>query len=309
MHALLLVIPLWLGLLLSLLYPYQGLAFSKWGIVALFLLGILNTIGLDINVIKNRKSVQTLKLLPFIGGYVFFPAIQLILAFFLVSDPFLQLGVLFAAISPTAMIAPQFFRVGSNERGDAVYYFLISTIAYPLLITAYMHLFDFQLLDIPILPMVKDVLIVTILPVLMSLSLKKFRLYKKIIAQKNMIYILQLANLILVGFLIFTYFGSTLIKINLDQYGLFQIIAVFGLAFFQNFGTFFFFRKFGASDVDSISFSIKNVALSGGILSVFSPQSILACSSVFVAHAGLISFLVLRFKYLKNSTASSKSHE
>jgi hypothetical protein len=100
-----------------------------------------------------------------------------------------------------------------------------------------------------------------------------------------------LINYSSVAFLVFIYFGSAFTKTSVEQLSFKTLIGLSLTSLFQDFGTFYLAKLLGLSRQEAVSFALKNVALSGGILLLFHPQAVLGCSSVFIAHALFFSFM------------------
>lgn len=287
----LLSMPIWLGLFLALFFPYWGLNTSKWGFTALLILSFLNTFIFNFKNSISKSSVNWKNIsFNLIIGYTLFPALQLLLAKLLLDDASLQLGVMLASIAPIAIVTPQFLSA-KEEIDSAILYILISTLLYPLLCFAYFSALGFERFGIHIVPLIKDVLILTLTPVLLSLILEfSFPKIKDLFVAKIKP-ATPWVNMTLIGFLVFIYFGSSFTKTNVSEISPQLWLSLIILAFSQDFLSFLILRLFKQPKTEQICFSIKNVALSGGALLVFHPQGILTCSSVLIAHAVVYTLL------------------
>lgn len=223
--------------------------------------------------------------------YTLLPALQMILASFFLDSKSLQLGVLLASLSPIAIIAPQLLSGYEKQRAHSLLYVVISTLLYPVLVFVFIHLYNLQNLNLPFLPLLRDSLIITLVPLLFSITFD-FSAPK---AKERIIPILNkiapFVNYAAIAFLVFIYFGSAFTKTSIEQLSLKTLIGLGVTSLFQDFGTFYLAKFLGLSRQDAVSFAVKNVALSGGILLLFHPQAVLGCSSVFVAHALFFSFM------------------
>ncbi|MGZ3725597.1 MAG: hypothetical protein ACXWQQ_07340 [Pseudobdellovibrio sp.] len=285
MNSIFLSIPIWLGMLLALSFPYYGLNSSKYGLIALFVLSLLNTFNFNFktSVKEQSRNWKRIVLNLFIA-YTLLPSIQLILAKLLIHNSSLQLGYLLAAIAPVAIVAPQF--VSTKEQKDlSVVYILISTLAYPLFCLFYIRVLSFEGFSVHILPIIKDVTLLTVIPVFFSLFIEKFAAPVKRQITAAIRPVTPFVNMSLIGFLVFIYFGSAFTKTNLSEIGSGAWFSIVLIALCQDFLALYILKFFNFDLTEKICFSIKNVALSGGVLLIFHPEGILACSSVFAAHA------------------------
>lgn len=120
-----------------------------------------------------------------------------------------------------------------------------------------------------------------------EIPLKRFRLY------------LPMANMIVIGVLSYTYMGAALQKLSITNIGWAPLAYVIGLAFLLDFGTYFLMgyvlKSFRISPERKqsiqICLSMKNVAISGGILLFEFPVATLASSFVFFAHSFFFTYL------------------
>ena len=283
--------PVWIGLVLAFVFPYYGLALSRWGFLALFVLSLSNTVVFTFKSYSISRKAWVELLTNVAICYSLLPALQLLLAKLMLHDRSLQLGVLFAAISPVAIVAPQFLKKADWEKNKSVLYVLISTLLYPVLCYAYLKVLKLEGLGIQIWPLIWDVLALTLIPLVISAGFEifagglKHRFLGAFESPSRWL------NMMLIGFLVFVYFGSGFAKINQSEITVVSLGGLVAIAIFQDFGTLGLMKILGFSRVEQISFSIKNVALSGGVMLVFHPQATLACSFVFIAHALLFTLL------------------
>ena len=286
--------PVWLGIALALAFPYYGLAMSKWGFLTLLALSFSNLFFFEFR--KTWRSGESSKGMFFylFIGYVLWPCLQMILAKTFIQDPSLQLGVLMASIAPVAIVGPQFLPEKSRDR--AITYILLSTLFFPLICFSYLKILGFERWGVQVVPLVRDTFILTFLPLIISFLVEILAPSLKSWMAARTQKVIPWINMIFVGFLIFVYFGSAFAKTNLSEIGYGMIFGLILMALFQDFGLYSIMKWLKFPREEQICFSMKNVALSGGVLLVFHPQSILACSIVFVAHALLFTVLLRKSK-------------
>lgn len=286
----LLSIPIWLGLCLAFIFPYYGLTISSWGFTALFILSVLNTFTFNFKSSLGKKLNWRRIGFNLLIAYTLFPAIQLLLAKFLINDPSLQFGLLMASIAPIAIVVPQFLSEKS-ETDTAIVYILVSTLLFPVVCYFYLKALGFDRFGIHIVPLIKDAVILTFAPILLSFQFELLTpsLKEKLVANARPV--TPFINMLLIGLLVFIYFGSAFAKTNFSELKPSLWAALVFIAFCQDFVPLLLLRLFKFPKTEQICFSLKNVALSGGVLLVFHPQGILACSSVLVAHSVLFTLL------------------
>ena len=283
---------IWLGLLLAVFFPYAGFKLSPLGLPILVLMSLVSFLPVQYKSLFNDKLPYKSLLYGLIICYSLFPALQMLMASIFFSDSkSLQLGVLLASISPIAIIAPQFLSGNSEHQRESLFYVVVSTLLYPIIAVSYIKLFQLDSLNIPFMHLIKDSALIALLPPVLSIILELIAPQMK---QKFSPFVLKIAPIVNFGsiaFLVFIYFGSVFAKSQLSLLQTSDYIGLILISLFQDFGAFFIAKYFKFSLRDAVSFALKNVALSGGVLLIFYPQAIIACSAVFVAHALFFSFM------------------
>lgn len=155
-------------------------------------------------------------------------------------------------------------------------------------------------MGLKIVPIIKDTLILTLLPLMLSFLFEMILPSLKQKIQDQVKGISPHLNMILIGLLVFVYFGASFSKTNYTGIDTFTMISLGFLAFMQDFGTYFLMRLMKFPEAETICLSIKNVALSGGVLLIFHPQGVLSCSLIFIAHALFFTFLAKKIKDQNN---------
>jgi predicted Na+-dependent transporter len=168
---------------------------------------------------------------------------------------------------------------------------MISTLCFPFISVLMLYFFGFHQIGMNLWPVIRDSLILTIIPMIVSLLLSRFAFNFKNGLIKSLSAVLPFINMLIIGYLVFIYFGSSFAKMNLERLNPGIIGYLLFNACLQDFGSFWILKKIGFSNAERASFSIKNVALSGGILLIFQPQAALACSAIFLAHGILFAIL------------------
>ena len=282
---------IWLGLLFALLFPYWGFELSRLGLPVLLLMSLVSFFPLKTRALVRENFQFSQLLLGLLICYTLLPAMQMLLASLLLDSKSLQLGVLLASLSPVAIIAPQLLSRHEKAQTQSLLYVVISTLLYPALVFVFIHLYNLQTLNLPFLPLLRDSLIITLVPLLLSVFFDFVvpKVKERIIPTLSKV--APVINFASIAFLVFVYFGSAFTKTSIEQLSLKTLIGLGITSLFQDFGTFYLAKFLGLSRRDAVSFALKNVALSGGILLIFHPQAVLGCSSVFIAHALFFSFM------------------
>ncbi len=285
-------IPIWLGLALAIIFPYYGMKLSGAGFSILFGLCFWNLFFFDFKSSLKASNLSWDLCFYMLIGYVLFPALQMLIIRPLIDDHSLRLGYMLAAISPVAVICPQF--LSEDKRDKAIIYILLSTLLYPIICYFFISALKFENLGIKIIPIIKDTLILTMLPLVLAivtqLLMPAFKSRIKA-ATKNYN---SLINMCLIGSLVFIYFGASFAKTNYASINGLTIFILVALALLQDFGAYGLMKMLKFPETEVVCFSIKNVALSGGVLLIFHPQGVLSCSLVFMAHALFFTFLTFK---------------
>ena len=149
----------------------------------------------------------------------------------------------------------------------------------------------FDRFGIHIIPLIKDAVLLTFAPVLLSYQVELLAPEVKGKVVNFLRPATPAVNMTLIGLLVFIYFGSAFSKTNFSEVDMRVWLTLGFLAFCQDFLPLALQKLFKFSTTEQLCFSIKNVALSGGVLLIFHPQGILACSTVLVAHAVFFTLL------------------
>jgi predicted Na+-dependent transporter len=132
-------------------------------------MSLVSFFPLKIRTLVRENFQLSQMLLGLLICYTLLPALQMILASFFLDSKSLQLGVLLASLSPVAIIAPQLLSNHEKQRMNSLLYVVISTLLYPALVFVFIHLYNLQTLNLPFLPLLRDSLIITLLPLLFSI--------------------------------------------------------------------------------------------------------------------------------------------
>lgn len=279
---------------LGLLMPYAALQLAPFGFIFLFLLMFFA--GFSVNWSRLREGMA--KPWPLVGGllatFIFIPIWQWSLVTLLIDNQKLASGMLFASLMPVALVAPFFARRREVNAELAYALMLMSTLLTPLLSPAIFHFLGGTELPIKTGPLMLNLGVFAVAPLLASAIASAFlpRLGSWLVPR------LPWLNAAALGFLIFILFGSVFMKINFSYLPKDVLAKLLLLALIQDFGMYFLIRQLARFFTDAataktlaISLSMKNVAISAGILLFYDPPAALPSAVVFLAHGFLFTWL------------------
>lgn len=212
------------------------------------------------------------------------------------------MGLFWAALCPVALVAPSFARSRGADHELAHSFVMLSTLIAPLAFLTLPEIFYPGRLSSGLISTQADLLLICSLPVLLGVAIHHV-LFSKI---PSLLKILQngipVLNMILIGVLAYTYFGTALLKSNWNLLPWPEIAKITFLVLLLDFGVFTVFRPIwkhlGAPPQEGealrISLAMKNVAISGAILTFADPRAAFASSLVFLVHGLFFSFLSVR---------------
>ncbi len=284
-------------ILLALLFPYTAIKLHPIAIIFLFLLMLVNSLMIDWPKLKDITKNIKLVLLANFFIFIISPAIILLFAKYLLNDNQYIYGVVFSALTPTALVAPFFTKILKGKKELSYSILLSSMILSPIAMPIMLKILVGPLLPISTYLIFKDILLILPLPILISYILYKYNTKINPFIKKNG----AILNFILLGSLIFILFGTAFNKINFNNTNNILFLKLLILAFIQDFAIIilwgFISNKFKNKD-DSIaiivSVSMKNIAIAAGILLLHDPKAAIAPAIGFIAHAILFTPLVLK---------------
>ncbi|MEQ1722245.1 MAG: hypothetical protein ABL930_03655 [Pseudobdellovibrio sp.] len=300
-------LPIILGLVLAIVYPYP--AFQLNTVIYFLLFSIMFFTSLIYDFSNNNFSSKNLAyiFLFLFFGFLLMPAVQWFLSQFMVQDHALQQGLFYASLSPIAIVAPHLVKLKNGKDSLSYQLMWLTTFMSPLLLLLMSLLFSPQHIDINLYSYIKDLAFLCFFPILLS------SIFKKIIKKEN-VYIqnikkyLPSLNFICIGLLSYTLMGTMLVKVGFSAISYRDLFAVLLLALIQDFGTYLFAKFILPENSDPtlkktlmISISIKNVALTAGLLLFYQPKMAFAAAAGLLAHA-------LFFIYLSFNSKDEKSN-
>jgi BASS family bile acid:Na+ symporter len=291
----LLGIPILIAFLLGYLFPFTALELSKFAFYILIAMMTLSFLNTDLS---KLKEVTKLKKEIFLGLFTLFiltPLIQWLLCHLLLTDETFFYGTFFASLCPIAIVAPQFTKkIGGNENLSFILMF-ISVLLFPFASSAYLFFLTSNALSIQVAPLFFDAAILTFVPMILALLIKKFLPLLK----EKLSLITFNFNMLSIAFLAFAYFGASMSKLNISYTPYREIFMILLILVFQDFVTYFiskwfFPNVFSVENAKSIwiSISMKNIAMSGAILLFYDPKASLASALGFLIHALFFTYLL-----------------
>jgi predicted Na+-dependent transporter len=297
-------IPVLLGFTLAFFWPYAALDLGSYSLFLLMALMFATTLFVESRFSQIFRDFLSLEF--FVGIFFCFfliPSIFWLLSKFLFLEQALDYGIFWASLCPIALVAPQFTK---NQRGDVNFSFSLmigSAILFPLAAVAMNFLYFPHFARFQIVSQLRDIIFISTIPTILALVIQRVIPLQILSPTKKAV---PYVNMLLIGLLSYIYMGAALQKLNLHLNSLLPLLTAFSLALLLDFGVYFtlpyLLKPLTISHERKIalrvSLSMKNVALSGGILLFEFPLSTLASSFVFGAHSMLFTYLGERWKFL-----------
>jgi predicted Na+-dependent transporter len=297
-------IPVLLGFTLAFFWPYAALDLGSYTLFFLISLMFATTLFSEC---KFKQVFSDFFTIEFVVGilfcFFFIPSIFWLLSKMLVIEKAFDYGIFWASLCPIALVAPQFTK---SQKGDVSFSFSLmigSAILFPFAAMLMNYLYYPHLARVQILSQLRDMIFISTVPTILAIATQRIFPTKWIFPLKKAI---PYINMFLIGLLSYTYMGAALQKLNLHINAIWPLFTTFLLALLLDFGVYFslpyLLKPFTFSSERKIalrvSLSMKNVALSGGILLFEFPLSTLASSFVFGSHAILFTVLGERSRFL-----------
>lgn len=293
-------LPIILGLIFAVIYPYPAFQLNTVIYFLLFSIMFFASLIYDFSAATfGTKNSPYIALFLFFG-FLLMPAVQWFISRFVVRDQVLQQGLFYASLSPIAIVAPHFVKLKGGKDSLSYQLMWFSTFISPLLLLLMSFIFSHQQIDISLSSYIKDLAFLCLCPILISSVIKKI-IKRENIFIRNIKSYLPALNFICIGLLSYTLLGTMLVKVGFSAISYGDLLALFFLALVQDFGTYFLAQHLLPEHTDSglkktlvISISIKNVALSAGLLLFYQPKMAFAAAMGLAAHALFFIYLSLR---------------
>lgn len=292
-------VPIFLGVICAYVWPYYALEINSFTIYILAIMSFVAFAKLNYSFSTFKKNISYESIYFLFIGFFVLPAIIWLFSYFIFENVSIRIGFFWAALSPVALFVPGFLgkKVKSEEQTHS-FGILISSIFLFLISAFYMsQLFFKDHIDIPIRNYFIDTSIAILIPLSIVLILKQIAYFKNFF-EKISNQVINLTNFWIVGLLTYIFLGTALLKMNyatLTHFELVKLIIVSILFDFILFGIIKLtsigikLKKFKKSY--ELSLSLRNVALAGGILLFYSPQSVLPIAGIFISHGLFLSLV------------------
>lgn len=227
--------------------------------------------------------------------FLVFPLIQYSIAKVMISDIQFLYGLVFASLTPIAIVAPYFSKLVQGDEGLSFLLMITSMLICPFMAPPLLRILLGQHIAIGTLPLFKNMLLLITLPLLISYLFSKFLpAVKERLSQH-----LGILNMTTLSILIYILWGNVSHSVNLSYTSTSEIILIVALVFIQDFGVLFIslylfgrlWRKPSETRAFAISFSMKNVAIAAGLLLFYDPKAAFPPAVAFIVHALLFSFI------------------
>ncbi len=290
-------LPIIAAIVLGICFPYFALTLIPLAFVFLFLLMIWAGLTIDWSILKTILRQPHKIVLGLFFVFIVFPLIQYGIAKVLINDNQFLYGLVFASLTPIAIVAPYFTRVVHGDDGLSFMLMITSMLLCPFIAPPLLKLLLGHRIAIQMWPLFKYMMLLITLPLIISYLVSKF-----IPAVKRRIGPhLGLLNMITLSVLIYILWGNAAGRVNLSYTATSDIIVIIVLVFFQDFGVLFISRwlfakmcsKQAEARAFTISLSMKNVAIAAGLLLFYDPRAALPPAVAFIAHALLFNFIPL----------------
>ena len=284
-------------------FPYEALQLST---VSLYILGFITVLAyLDYDFkFRMVPTTENLKKTAFYLLIIFLlvPSLQWYMAFYIVDDKSLRLGLFLSSICPPALIIPLFLKNHKTLISKAHQYVLLYTFIFPLLIFGLLKTYAFDEFQVPIKNLFVDIFCVTALPISFLFLIRKFT---PITFSAIKLPVRQFFSLVCIAALTFCYFGVAFSKSNIATLSNRDLILLSLLVIFQDFGVYYLMRgilRFFEKENDlllTLMSSLRNVAIAGYVLIFYIPKAAIVPAMVMAVHSIYFVFLDYKIKTLR----------
>jgi predicted Na+-dependent transporter len=288
--------PIFCGIVLGILFPYQSLSLIWVSSILLFLLLFLNTLAVDrskLLILPRPHILQAgaAQFLIFVGG----PLLLTALASLSLRDPDFIFGVAVGSLAPCALVNPFFARHRGGNVEISLWNVLISTLLCPLATVPMLNLLGLDTVYIQSRFLWVYLLALTSLPVILSFALATLapRLGRALRPA------LPTANSLILALLMFILVGSSLNRVPLRLLLNQDFYAMAALFVFADFGLFLILRVVApwfmdqpAAESFALSVSTRNFAVSASLMLFFHPKAALPSALGLIVHCLFFQYLL-----------------
>lgn len=285
------------AIVLAFIFPYTAVSLHPYATLFLFFLMFLSGFAVDWSKLKNFH-VYIKEVI--IGNLFLFTVIPLVVYFFarfLLTDSLYIYGIMFAALCPTAIVAPFFTGILKGDKELAFFMLVSSSLLAPFVIPPVLHLLAGEHAAISTALLFKEMILFVPLPLFCAFLIKRYYITAGGFFTKS----LPVLNFILLALLIFILFGVSMTKLHFSSMHAQELGILFLIALIQDFGFLLFLGPLARSLHDSEkaialfnAASMKNIAIASTILLLYAPKAAIAPAVGFLVHAILFTPFILR---------------
>ncbi len=294
-------VPIIVAIVLGFLFPYQALVLIPLGFAFLFLLMIWAGLTVEWARLKNLRGRSKDVLVGLLLLYLFFPSLQWVLAKLLVTDQQYLFGLLFASLTPAAIVSPFFTRLLNGDEELSFLLMIVSMIICPVVVPPLLRLLAGSSIAFEMRSLAGFLTILVSVPLLISYLISRYLQGLRRLLLPHM----GLLNMLTLSVLIYIFFGNAVGRFNLNYSSALMLGKILFLVFVQDFGVLFVSRFFLVAYYDNrrlnalaTTLSMKNVAIAAAVLLYYDPRAALPPAIAFIAHACLFNFIPLARNYL-----------
>jgi len=289
------------AVLLGILFPYQALAMAPLGFVFMFLLMLWAGLSVEWSRLKNLPGRFRDVLVGLLFLYLFFPPLQWLLARLLVNDQQYLFGLLFASLTPAAIVSPFFTRVLNGDEELTFLLMVTSMLICPAVAPPMLKLFAGTSIAFEMKSLAGFIVLLVSVPLLISFLISRYipGIRRRLLPHMGLL------NMFTLSLLIYILFGNAASRFNMNYSSAVAIGKILILVFVQDFGVLFLSRFLLAAYYDtrklnalSTTMSMKNVAIAAAVLLYYDPRAALPPALAFIAHACLFNFIPLAKGFL-----------
>ena len=285
-------LPILIGIILGLTWPYYALELNQYTIYILFFMTVLSLSRIDFNALKRINKHKIPLFMSLFVHYFIAPCLVWLVAHFILRNESLRLGFFWAALTPTALFVPTLItkNIDSEQFEISTQFLILSMIIMPAPALLMSNLFFEQAIPLNLRTYLTDVILVTTIPILLVFVLTKIPNLQKLLKLMSL-KLVHISNMFLVGTLSYIFLGTAILKLNFGTLDLNEQIAVVAMSVAFNFLIYFLIPIFLKKLVDveyfqsmRVCLSVRNVAIAGSLLLFYRPQSVLAIVGIFLSH-------------------------
>jgi len=284
-------LPVALGIVAAFVSPYYALELNQHTIYILsgmtFLVYLKNNFSLSLDF---KKNVTKYFYCLFLSGCLM-PAIMWLICSAILSSTSLKIGFFWATLAPTALFVPTLLKENQNGRQRASEFMTLSIFGMALIAPVMSYVFWGNSIDLNLKSYCMDMLVAAVGPVTLTAIINKTALVKKLNKLLSP-FLVATCTFVLVGVLSYIFLGTAFLKLNLATISgkdlIVTAILSIGFNFIIYFFTYLLTPRASQEKINHwqlIAVSTKNIALMGGILIFYRPQSVLPIAGIFISHA------------------------